>query len=82
VNRLIVLIFASLGVMVFSAVGVKETLGLPLDEIEIVRKRRDDDAVVVAFFWWFLRVCVETSGEKRSSAMLLLVIFLPSNMPQ
>jgi hypothetical protein len=61
VNRLIVLIFASLGVMVFSAVGVKETLGLPLDEIEIVRKRRDDDdddggyvvAVVVAFFGGF-----------------------------
>ena len=58
-NRLIVLIFASLGVMVFSAVGVKETLGLPLDEIEIVRKRRDDDdggyvvAVVVAFFGGF-----------------------------
>ena len=28
--------------MVFSAVGVKETLGLPLDEIKVVRKRRDD----------------------------------------
>ncbi len=68
-NRLIVLVFASLGVMFFSAVGVKETLGLPLDEIEVLRKRHDDDDGG----YWYCFQSVYVVSELFALGVLVLV---------